>query len=335
MYMRRPVNNSFKVDEYAWSMFVVIVASFSIFNFWWLVRATYVVDGLFLGDCFWKVVGTVRIHVSHVQGHSHVGLTHMWRGHSRVGLTHVWRGHSRVGLTHVWRGHSRVGLTHVWRGHSRVGVTHVWRGHSRVGVTHVWRGHSHVGVTHVWRGHWCVGVTHVWRGHSHVGLTHVWRGHLRVGFTHVWRGHSHVRVTHVWRGHSRVEGAFTCGSYSHVEGTFTCGSYSRVEGPFMCWGFLTGGTSHQSEILHSLIFWKQLVVLRGTPLTPTPSLKFSLKLLAVWKLFPRTSPSQGRWPALGLKSRHFKSGRQSHDTRKFWLRILINIKERNVNIHVI
>ena len=25
------------------------------------------VDGLFLGDFFWKVVGTVRIHVSHVQ----------------------------------------------------------------------------------------------------------------------------------------------------------------------------------------------------------------------------------------------------------------------------
>ena len=39
------------------------------------------VDGLFLGDFFWKVVGTVRIHVSHVQGHSRVGLTHMWRGH--------------------------------------------------------------------------------------------------------------------------------------------------------------------------------------------------------------------------------------------------------------
>ena len=34
---------------------------------WWLVRATYVVDGLFLGDFFWKVVGTVRIHMSHVQ----------------------------------------------------------------------------------------------------------------------------------------------------------------------------------------------------------------------------------------------------------------------------
>ena len=36
-------------------------------NYWWFVRATYVVDGLFLGDFFWKVVGTVRIHVSHVQ----------------------------------------------------------------------------------------------------------------------------------------------------------------------------------------------------------------------------------------------------------------------------
>ena len=41
------------------------------------------VDGLFLGDFFWKVVGTVRIHVSHVQGHSRVGLMcgggiHVW-----------------------------------------------------------------------------------------------------------------------------------------------------------------------------------------------------------------------------------------------------------------
>ena len=27
------------------------------------------VDGLFLGDFFWKVVRTVHIHVSHVQGH--------------------------------------------------------------------------------------------------------------------------------------------------------------------------------------------------------------------------------------------------------------------------
>ena len=36
-------------------------------TFWWLVRATYVVDGRFFGHFFWKVVGTVRIHVSHVQ----------------------------------------------------------------------------------------------------------------------------------------------------------------------------------------------------------------------------------------------------------------------------
>ena len=30
-------------------------------------RATYVVDGRFFGHIFWKVVGTVCIHVSHVQ----------------------------------------------------------------------------------------------------------------------------------------------------------------------------------------------------------------------------------------------------------------------------
>ena len=32
------------------------------FLYWWLVRATYVVDGLFFGHFFWKVVGTVCIH---------------------------------------------------------------------------------------------------------------------------------------------------------------------------------------------------------------------------------------------------------------------------------
>ena len=31
-------------------------------DYWWLVRATYVVDGLFFGHFFWKVVGTVCIH---------------------------------------------------------------------------------------------------------------------------------------------------------------------------------------------------------------------------------------------------------------------------------
>ena len=30
-------------------------------------RATYVVDGRFFGRFFWKVEGTVHIHVSHVQ----------------------------------------------------------------------------------------------------------------------------------------------------------------------------------------------------------------------------------------------------------------------------
>ena len=44
---------------------------------WWLVRATYVVDGRFFGHFFWKVVGTVRIHVSHVQ--LTYTVINMWR----------------------------------------------------------------------------------------------------------------------------------------------------------------------------------------------------------------------------------------------------------------
>ena len=51
-----------------------------------------------------------------------------------------------------------------------------------------------------------------------------------MGAIHMWRGHSRVGAIHVWRGHSRVGGI-------HVWELFTC------------------GTSHQSEILHSLILF--------------------------------------------------------------------------------
>ena len=62
-----PSNNHFNFLNYFQNMFY----------HWWLVRATYVVDGLFLGDFFWKVVGTVRIHVSHVQ--LPYTVINMWR----------------------------------------------------------------------------------------------------------------------------------------------------------------------------------------------------------------------------------------------------------------
>ena len=39
----------------------------SYWPYWWLVRATFVVDGQFFGHLFWKVEGTVHIHMSQVQ----------------------------------------------------------------------------------------------------------------------------------------------------------------------------------------------------------------------------------------------------------------------------
>ena len=50
------------------------------------------VDGLFLGDFFWKVVVTVCIHVSHVQ--LPYTVTNVWRA-----IT-VWRGHSCAATIH-------------------------------------------------------------------------------------------------------------------------------------------------------------------------------------------------------------------------------------------
>ena len=117
---------------------------------------------------------------------------------------------------------------------------------------------------------------HMWKG-----TAHVWKGALTCGHvqltcgrgTHVW---SHT--AHMWQGHSRVvtysshvEGALmcghvqltcghiqlTCGRGTHVwsrtaqmwKGVLTCGHIQ-----LMCGGALMCEMSHQSEILHSLIF---------------------------------------------------------------------------------
>ena len=45
----------------------------------------------------------MHIHMSHVhtcylcvEGHSCVGVAHVWKGHSHLGVTHMWKGHSHV-----------------------------------------------------------------------------------------------------------------------------------------------------------------------------------------------------------------------------------------------
>ena len=106
---------------------------------WWLVRATYVVDGLFLGDFFWKVVGTVRIQVSHVQGHSRVegelltcgGDIHVWDLLTCGGDIHVWELLTCGGDIHVWDLLTCGGDIHVWDLLTCGGGIHVWS-YSRV-----------------------------------------------------------------------------------------------------------------------------------------------------------------------------------------------------------
>ena len=66
------------------------------------------VDGLFLGDFFWKVAGTVRIHMSHVQGH------HVWDLLMCGGGIHVWELLTCGGDIHVWDLLTCGGDIHVW-----------------------------------------------------------------------------------------------------------------------------------------------------------------------------------------------------------------------------
>ena len=69
---------------------------------------------------------------------------------------------------------------------------------------------------------------------------------------------------------------FTCGGGIHVWELFTCGGDIHVWELFTCggdihvWELFTCGTSHQTEILHSLIFYSLIrlygIQVRGTAL---------------------------------------------------------------------
>ena len=211
------------------------------------------------------------------------GDIHVWElftveRHSCVEGTFTCGSYSRVGAIHVWRG------IHMWRGHSGVEEAFTCGSYSRVegtfmcgGDIHVWELFTCGGDIHVWElftcgeAFMCGGDIHVWRRHSCVGTIHVWRGHSRVEGTFTCGGDIHVWELFTCGGDIHVWELFTCGSYSRVEEAFTCGSYSRVEGHsrvgaihvwrghsrvggIHVWELFTCGTSHQSEILHSLIF---------------------------------------------------------------------------------
>ena len=72
------------INEGMWIEKLVVKLSEKLDSHWWLVRATYVVDGRFFAHFFWKVEGAVRIHVNHVQ------LTCVTCSSRLEGRPHVW-----------------------------------------------------------------------------------------------------------------------------------------------------------------------------------------------------------------------------------------------------
>ena len=84
-------------------------------------------------------------------------------------------------------------------------------------------------------------VTNVWRA------IHVWELFMCGGDIHVQLPYM---VTNVWRA-IHVWELFTCGGDIHVQLPYTVTNVWRV---ITVWELFTCETSHQSEILHSLIF---------------------------------------------------------------------------------
>ena len=83
----------------------------------------------------------------------------------------------------------------------------------------------------------CGGDIHVWELLTCGGDIHVWELLMCGGDIHMWE-------------------LLTCGGDIHVWELLTCGGDIHV------WELLTCGTSHQSEILHSLIFFTAIGIWR-------------------------------------------------------------------------
>ena len=177
-------------------LFIVILCAKYV-CYWWLVRATYVVDGRFFGHFFWKVVGSCAYTCESCTATVH-GAPYTVNSRVVVGAIYAYM------CTYSYRTRCTIHGELMCGGGGNIRI-HVYL--QLPYTVHHTQCTVHGELT-------CGGGIHVWELLTCAGDIHVWE--LRV------------------ERHSCVEGTFTCGSYScverhsRVEGTFTCGSYSCV-----------------------------------------------------------------------------------------------------------
>ena len=168
-------------------------------TFWWLVRATYVVDGRFFGHFFWKVVGSC-VHTRESRTATVHGAPYMVNSRVVVGAIYAYM------CTYNYRTRCTVHGELMCGGGGNICI--------------------HVYLQLPYTVH-------------HTRCTHVW-----------WWG----QYTHTCVPTATIHGAPYTVHHTQctVHGELTCGGGIHV------WELLTCETSHQSEILHSLIFFQVL-----------------------------------------------------------------------------
>ena len=137
-------------------------------SYWWLIRATYVVDGWLFGHFFWKVEGS--------SAHSRESRTaHLCRGQFTCG------GYSHVEGTFTCGNFSHaLGDIHVWDLLTCGGDIYMWELLTCGGDIYMWGLLTCGGGIHVWKLLTCGGGIHVWELLSHVEGTFTCLSCLRV-----------------------------------------------------------------------------------------------------------------------------------------------------------
>ena len=232
---------------------------------WWLVRATYVVDGRFFGHFFWKVVGSCA-HTRESRTATVHGVLYTVNSRVVVGAIYAYM------CTYSYRTRCTIHCELTCGGGGNICI-HVYL-QLPYTVHCTWCTiHGELtcgGGIHMWELLMCAGDIHMWELFT-CGEAFMCGGDIHMYLQLLYMVY-HTRCTHVWWWGQYTH---TCVPTATVHGELMCGgggthtwctvhsapctvhtvhSELTCAGDIHMWELLTCETSHQSEILHSSIF---------------------------------------------------------------------------------
>ena len=187
-----------------------VVGSMMQRNFWWLVRATYVVDGRFFGHFFWKVVGSCA-HTHESRTATAHGAPYTVNSRVVVGAIYAYMCTYSYHARCTVHGEFTCGGGGNIRIHVYLQLPYTVNSRVVVGAIYAYMcTYSYHTQCTVHSELTCGGGIHVWELLTCAGDIHVWELLMCGGDIHVWELFT-------------CGEAFTCGGGIHMWELFTCG----------------------------------------------------------------------------------------------------------------